>query len=49
VAIVARSKLPWRRKCVPLYYMDPTIEGIIPFVEQYRKSGVFDFLGRCFR
>jgi CRP-like cAMP-binding protein len=21
----------------------------IPFVEQYRKSGVFDFLGCCFR
>src|SRR6202035_4473106 len=28
VAIMVRSKLPWRRKCMPLYYMDPTIEGI---------------------
>ena len=25
---MVRSKLPWRRKCIPLYYMDPTIEEI---------------------
>src|ERR1700738_4851529 len=28
LAIMVRSKLPWRRKCMPLYYMDPTIEEI---------------------
>jgi hypothetical protein len=46
---MVRSKMPWRRKCMPLLLHGPHHRRNIPFVEQYRKSGVFDFLGCCFR
>src|ERR1700730_9566893 len=48
VAIMVRSKLPWRRKCMPLYYMDPTIEEISLSWSSIENTACLIFLAVAF-